>query len=263
MNYNRYGNPVRALTVGESAAYPFSTYSTIQEAIDNALPGDHISIYPGTYDEALTIPDTKRDLVFVGAGALDEITVAPSSGVPLDLSGARGIEFHNIGFECPSGDDFAVWVHESARRIGFYNCKAEGGDVAVVKIGGAVTDTAAPADIRWDDGDITWGVVGILFGASATEVPTQIYVNRGVVHNQTDAWVDLASNGDGRDVAFKDVDFLLGEDHTAPTVGIDTGVLYGSLVGGSIQLASNAGALGTHTNMKFRAVAFTDSFTTV
>lgn len=264
MNYNRYGTPVRQVTVGASDAYPFATYPTIQEAIDGAQPGDHISIYPGEYNESLLIPDTLRDVVFVGAGALDEITVVPdANSYALELSGARGIEFHNIGFEASGTADFAVYVHEGARRIGFYNCKAEGGDVAVVKIGGLVGDTDAPADILFEDCDITWGVTGILFGLSASSFPTQVYFRRNIIHNQTTTWVGVAAGGAFADGFFKDNNFLLGEDHTAPTAGISVSTSYGLLTGGSIQLASNAAGLGTHTNMKFCAVAFTDSFTTV
>lgn len=264
MDFLKYGNPVNQVTVGDSAAYPFSTYSTIQEAINGAQPGDHISIYPGTYAENVVIGATKRDLVIIGAGSEGRIAIAPASGVALELNGARGITLVNLDIAAVSGAASALYVHEDVRGLRAYNCKIEGSDTVQIQIGHTAADSDAPADCVFTDCEVAWGAgSGILFGTSSDEFPTEIYFRNLTLHDITGAsWVGLSAGGSFHGVFFSRCDFLLGEG-AAPTKGIDISTADGALVGGSIQLASNAAGLGTHTNMKFRNVAFTDSTTTV
>ena len=56
-------------------------FSSIQEAIDQALSGDHIQIQPGVYHEQLLIRD-KND--FAGASHTDRIVVGRAEGAPVD-----------------------------------------------------------------------------------------------------------------------------------------------------------------------------------
>lgn len=266
MDYIKYGTPVNQVTVGASAAYPFATYPTIQEAIDNAQPGDHISIYPGSYDEAVTIPNTKRDLVLVGAGNNGRIAIAPQTvgAIPLTLTGARGITLVNIDVATVDGTSGkALYLREKVRGFRAYDCKFEGSDTTELQIGFTAADTDAPADCQFHNCEFCWGAgAGVLFGTSTNGFPTEIYFFDCLFHDTAGAWVGLSANGSFIGAHFKNCDFLLGEG-VAPTAGISVSTAAGSLVGGSIQLASNAAGLGTHTNMKFRAVAFTDSLTTV
>lgn len=52
-----------------------SCYSTISNAIVNALPGDIISVYPGRYNEVVTL---SKDLTLLGAGP--QVTTIASNG---------------------------------------------------------------------------------------------------------------------------------------------------------------------------------------
>src|SRR5688572_8378344 len=44
------------------AQRPDAGFQSIQAAVDAAEPGDKIRVYPGTYQEQVTIPDNKDDI---------------------------------------------------------------------------------------------------------------------------------------------------------------------------------------------------------
>ena len=266
MDYIKYGRAVRELTVGASAAYPFATYPTIQEAVDNAQPGDHISIYPGNYDEVVEIENTKHDIVLIGAGTYGSIAIAPQTigAIPLELDGAKGITLVNIDLATLDGTSAkALYLHEQVRRFRAYRCKFEGSDTTEVQIGNTAADAKAPSDCTFEECEFAWGAgAGVKFGTSTQSFPSEIYFDRCLFHDLAGAWVALSAGGSFLGCKFKDCDFLLGEG-VAPTSGINVSTATGVLSGGTIQLASNAAGLGTHTNMKFMGVRFTDSQTTV
>lgn len=56
-------------------------FSSIQEAIDQALPGDHIQIQPGVYPERLHI---RKKNNFVGADDMNRIVIGRAEGAPVD-----------------------------------------------------------------------------------------------------------------------------------------------------------------------------------
>jgi hypothetical protein len=266
MDYIKYGRAVREVTVGASAAYPFATYPTIQEAVTNAQPGDHISIYPGNYDEAVLIPDTKHDIVLIGASSYGSVAIAPQTAglVPLELNGAKGVTLINIDLATFNGTSaYALRLREQVRRFRAFRCKFEGSDTTQVQIGNTAADAKAPSDCTFDECEFAWGAgAGLKFGTSSQSFPSEIYFSRCLFHDLAGAWVALSAGGSFLGCAFKDCDFLLGEG-VAPTTGINVSTATGALSGGTIQLASNAAGLGTHTNMKFMGVRFTDSLTTV
>lgn len=266
MDYLKYGRSVRELTVGPSGTYDgSSTYPTIQNAIDSALPGDFITIYPGDYDEAVVIPDTKRDITLISSGR-GRAAIAPltAGSVALEVNGASGITLVGVDIASPSDGASSLYLHERVRAFRAFNCKIEGSNTVQLQIGHTAADLRAPADCYFEDCEIAWGSgSGMLFGTSSVEFPTEIYFRRLIMHDITGAqWVGLSAGGSFSGCAWFDCDFLLGEG-AAPTAGFNSGVGVGSFTGGSIQLASNAAGLGTHTNVKLRGVKFTDSQTTV
>ena len=60
---DRYVNPHATCPVGG-----LPQHATIQEAVDSADPGDQIGVCPGTYQEIVTVPETKIGISITGLG---------------------------------------------------------------------------------------------------------------------------------------------------------------------------------------------------
>lgn len=126
-------------------------YNTIQEAVDNALPGCVIYVYPGTYTgsgSGAVVQVTSNNLHFIG---IDDVVIdgegvrrcARATG-PTDNSGS--IRFSNFTFEngdATGGNGGGVHV---TGRVDFELCTVRdcvadnGGGIAVVRQGGAPED---------------------------------------------------------------------------------------------------------------------------
>ncbi len=73
---------------------PNADYETIQEAIDNANPGDVIRVYDGTYDETLEITtDNLRILNKSGAATVIQPSAIGTDDAIVDIRGATGVLF--------------------------------------------------------------------------------------------------------------------------------------------------------------------------
>lgn len=82
-------------------------YDTIQEAIDDAAPGDTVSVCPGTYTEDLTI--TKDGLELKGSGSatttITGVATVPAASFPLAVPNidvkAERVSIHGFTLESP------------------------------------------------------------------------------------------------------------------------------------------------------------------
>ena len=91
------------LEVGEGKAY-----ATIQAAVDAAIPGDTILVYPGFYDENVLVTTDHLEIIAQNEGVTvhSSIFAQPSFAVYADYVTIRG--FHTTGFllGCNSGIEF-------------------------------------------------------------------------------------------------------------------------------------------------------------
>src|SRR3990167_2928819 len=90
---------------------PLDALKTISEAVDRALNGDQVIIFPGTYAENVVIPDGLHNLSLLRAtlhGNSKRATIAPASGIALHLKaamrfrafGLRTAGVSNVGTKC-------------------------------------------------------------------------------------------------------------------------------------------------------------------
>src|SRR5690606_34505133 len=77
-----FGNSIVCDSVGVPA------YTSIQDAVDDAEPGDTVSVCPGTYAESVEIETS--DLALMSTEGSAATTVAPSSGTAITLAGNLG-----------------------------------------------------------------------------------------------------------------------------------------------------------------------------
>ena len=71
------------LTVDDDGVQcPTATFSSIQDAVDAAAPGDEIRVCPGEYNETVNVPDTKPNLRLVGPAVAPTGTACQQAGAP-------------------------------------------------------------------------------------------------------------------------------------------------------------------------------------
>lgn len=113
--------------IGSGQPDPYSVvYCTIQDAIDDASPGDTIHVAAGTYVEDLLIPESLTGLELNGAGAgvtvVKGIAHVPSSNWPLVMPNvevlADGVSIQDFNFQ---GPDPAPGYYSSGMVIGGAN----------------------------------------------------------------------------------------------------------------------------------------------
>lgn len=100
------------------------SYGTIQEAVENAIPGDEIRIDSGTYEESVD-PGRMGNAVGGGPGDLtlkgvDEgVTIHPMSGRPMFNSStfSGNLTIHQIGFTSPNNTGFDLDDYSGNLRI--------------------------------------------------------------------------------------------------------------------------------------------------
>jgi len=85
---------------GRDGLEPLDALATISEAVDRALVGDTIIVFPGTnYVENVVIPDALHYLSILAAtihGNAKRVAIAPDSGVALHVKAAKGFRCMGI-----------------------------------------------------------------------------------------------------------------------------------------------------------------------
>lgn len=205
-------------------------YITVQAAIDAARSGDQILIAPKRdddgYDEAVTIPRSKRNLKLIGVGARGSVFIAPSTTNATAVTNeADETVFENIGMD---GDGTGHACVNRGRRVRWYGCKIEGGTDGLRATLGTAAQVAA--DTRGDGSDcilydceIAWNTNGVHIVASDHGAVTQLRFRGCWFHNNTAA--DFEESGGSAAVRFQDLDigqckFSRLDDGTEPAMYI-------------------------------------------
>ena len=217
--------------VGDNAPQFGQQMSTIAAAINIMLSGDVLILGPQAHAEGnLSIPATKTNLTFIGAGNSGACFIEPAA------AGDEGLEvladdftLINVGVAGGSTSDYALKIGENVHRFRAYGCKFEGPDGTCVLLDG-VTD--CPSDALFDDCEFVWCGSCILFGSALNNFPTQIFIRNCKFHNFTAVGVGLQALGGVGDLELTDSVFGKQEDGTAPTdfIKVDansTGIISG------------------------------------
>src|SRR3990167_6469860 len=191
--------------VGDNAPQFGQQMSTIAAAINIMLSGDVLILGPQAHAEGnLSIPATKTNLTFIGAGNRGACFIEPAA------AGYEGLEvladdftLINVGVAGGSTSDYALKIGENVHRFRAYGCKFEGPDGSC-----------------------------ILFGSALNNFPTQIFIRNCKFHNFTAVGVGLQALGGVGDLELTDSVFGKQEDGTAPTdfIKVDansTGIISG------------------------------------
>lgn len=209
-------------------------HTSIQSAVDVASRGDVIRIFPGEYDETVSVKTS--NIILVGMGGRGSVAVAPSeaNGTALTVDGdtdqVTDVTLINLGLEA-DGTGSGLHLKGDVRRVRAYGCKIEGGTDSL-KL--ESTANGALADNRFEDCEIAWGTNGVHITASGAGDPVTQTVIRGCLfHNQTTD-VIKTSVSHTVDLWLYDNVFAAQEDGTEPTQYLDideastTGIVAGN-----------------------------------
>ena len=237
-------------------------YQTIQAAVDDAIAGSVILVAPGQYDETVTIPRTKSQLVIVGMGGRGSAFIEPSTE---DAAGmvchADDVTLMNLGVGAEDSTSAAALTVTGA-RVRAFGCKIEAGADQVVIGPGTVAQEAAGthgdgADFLFDDCEFCWGTDGIVLTGTDYGAVTQGRVRNSRFHNLSGKHITEAV-GSGGSAAVTFQNFTVDnctfddlDDGTAPTSYIDlngdnanTGVVsrcaFPTAINGGLNLVSTA-----------------------
>jgi pectin methylesterase-like acyl-CoA thioesterase len=73
-------------TASAETIYVPDNYTTIQEAIDNADPGDIVYVRAGTYNETIIIPSTKHNITLQGESKDNTTIDAQGTDTVIEIS---------------------------------------------------------------------------------------------------------------------------------------------------------------------------------
>lgn len=107
------------ITVNNSTG-PVADFTSIQAAIDNALPGDTILIYPGVYEENVDVYVTNLTLTSESSSSEDTIVKAASSLDDTFYIIADGVTIHGLNITGPAG-----FPNAGIHLNGVKNCNIE------------------------------------------------------------------------------------------------------------------------------------------
>jgi parallel beta-helix repeat protein len=156
--------PTNVLTVG-----PGQEYATIQAAVDAAKPGSRILVYPGYYEEAVSITTSNLQILAQGEGVVVEPPDTAGFDVHADQVTVRGFEIL-WGTECAAGIAFQGSHNTFAdNHISFSGGECTGGEVIVC------SDLDGGSDFNIVEGNTVLGAdIGIAIQAVTS-------INRGNV----------------------------------------------------------------------------------
>lgn len=230
---------------------PNRAFATLQAAVNSASSGAAILVAPGAYDETVTIPRSKSNLVLIGVGGRGGGFVEPSTE---DAGGmvvhADDVTLVNLGV---AGEDTtsAVALTVTGARFRAINCKFEGGLTQLVL--GPGTDAQITADTHgdgadafFDDCEFCWGTNGVILKASDYGAVTQARFRRSKFYNLSAAAFEESGGTVSiryRDLLIEDCVFMPNEG-VAPTKYIslnDDNGNDGLVVGCTFPTALNSG----------------------
>jgi pectin methylesterase-like acyl-CoA thioesterase len=200
-------------------------YQTLQAAVDDADAGGAILVAPGLYDETVTIPRTKSQIVIVGMGGRGAAYIDPSTE---DAGGmvvhGDDISLVNMGVAAEDATS-ATALTVTGARFRASGCKIENGAKGLVIGPGTVAQEAAGthgtgADALFEDCEFAWSTTGVVFTATDYGAVTQVVFDRCRFHNLSAAAFEEAGGTVSiryRDVLIRDCVFGDAEDGTAPT----------------------------------------------
>jgi hypothetical protein len=230
---------------------PNRAFATLQAAVDAASAGAAILVAPGQYDETVTIPRTKPNLVLIGiggrGGAYVEPTTEDAGGMVIH---ADDVTLINLGV---AGEDTtsAVALTVTGARFRAMGCKFEGGLTQLTL--GPGTDAQITADTHGDGADaliedceFTWGTNGVILKASDYGAVTQARFRNNLFRNLSAAAFE--ESGGSADIRFRDLLIqgnIFAENEGAPptkyiSLNDDNGN-DGLVVGNYFQTALNSG----------------------
>jgi hypothetical protein len=200
--------------------------ATVAAAIAKAVANDVIFVFPGEYDEAVTIAHTKSNLTIVGLGGRGAAYIAPSATNATALTNhSDDLTLVNIGLD---GDGSGSALSNTGSRVRAYGCKIEGAAVGLLLTLGTVVQIAAEtrgkgADNWFFDCEICWNTIGIKLVCTDYGAITQNRFRDCTFHDNSAAdFEEAVGSGGSAAVGFRDLDvgechFLRQEDGTTPT----------------------------------------------
>lgn len=203
--------------------------TTIAAAILAASAGDKIKIWPGEYNEAVTIPRAKSNLFLEVVGNRGSAFLEPSASNATALT----IEADDVtvkGLGC-AGNGTGGGLLNRGRRTRVIGSKIEGGAVALkLTLGTDAQITAGTHgkgdDLLIDDCEICWSTRGVQLVCTDYGALTQVRFRGCTFHDNTAAdMAESVGSGGSAAVMFRDLDvgrctFLRQEDGTEPTAYI-------------------------------------------
>ena len=194
-------------------------FTTIQQAVDAAEPGDTVSVLPGTYVEAVVID---KDLTLTGDGPREEIVVvAPGGGTVGDIEEVDRPHALLLSGPAVSVSDLTVQVPVGSTGIGATAGSPLIERVSIVQIDG---DLAG----MWEDPYYALGFYGATTATvrdSDWESYTAVRDATAIFEGNTIAWDGISIDGSGdsvfRDNTFLDGGWLNGTGATATVEGND------------------------------------------
>jgi hypothetical protein len=107
--YSAGDGPNMRIVDDDQAQCPNAAYTSIQAAVTASDAGDRIKVCPGLYQEQITIPDDKDDLVLFSRNPLEAVIKAPpvmsEPGDIILVDGAQGVGIRHFKITGPLSDN--------------------------------------------------------------------------------------------------------------------------------------------------------------
>lgn len=206
---------------------PNRAFATLQAAVDFASPGAAILVAPGQYDETVTIPRDKPNLVLIGIGGRGGAYIEPSTE---DAAGmivhADDVSLINLGVAAEDSTSAAA-LTVSGARFRATGCKFEGGADQLILAVGLVAAIEAEtqgdaADAFIEDCEFCWGTRGVMLKGSDYGAVTQARFRGNKFYNlSAAAFEETHTVGGAATLHFRDLviekNIFLPNEGVAPT----------------------------------------------